>query len=293
MSSRIGSTFGWLLVLACWSAGDGAAMSIGEAVTTSPSEGAATQELRVPANTAYHEQGPGADGQLAVWFGRLQQAGKLKVAVELELAEGEAYLLHFAVGAVETEGGQVNARSDDRVEHVHGTGASGQRVDFGEFDVAAAGYGRFELSVELEAGQAAPRPSALLLEGSAVVDAHFNLSGERTASWPRTSEFVFGICPVPTSFFLRPVLGYRNVLDRLRLCRIKKSMLHAAKENEIFHLWWHPHNFGINLDQNMSFLREIILYYQELRSDYGMCSLNMGEIAELALMQNNGESDCG
>ena len=182
MSSRIGSTFGWLLVLACWSAGDGAAMSIGEAVTTSPSEGAATQELRVPANTAYHEQGPGADGQLAVWFGRLQQAGKLKVAVELELAEGEAYLLHFAVGAVETEGGQVNARSDDRVEHVHGTGASGQRVDFGEFDVAAAGYGRFELSVELEAGQAAPHPSALLLDGSAVEAAHFNLEPRRNAA---------------------------------------------------------------------------------------------------------------
>ena len=69
------------------------------------------------------------------------------------------------------------------------------------------------------------------------VDAHFNLSGEHTASWPRMSEFVSGICPVPTSFFLRPISGHRNVLDWLRLCRIKKSMLHAAKDNEIFHLW--------------------------------------------------------
>ena len=121
------------------------------------------------------------------------------------------------------------------------------------------------------------------------VDAHFNLTGEHTASWPRSNEFVSGICPVPTSFFLRPVSGDQNVLDRLRLRRLKKSMLNAAKENGIFHLWWHPHNFGINLEQNISYLTEILGYYQELRNKYGMRSLNMGEIAELALIQNDVE----
>ena len=121
------------------------------------------------------------------------------------------------------------------------------------------------------------------------VDAYFNLSGEHTASWPRKSEFVSGICPVPTSFFLRPVSGSRNILDWVRLRRIKKSMLHAAKENEIFHLWWHPHNFGVNLEQNMSYLTEILEYYQKLKNKYGMRSLNMTEIAELVLRQKDEE----
>ena len=116
-----------------------------------------------------------------------------------------------------------------------------------------------------------------------LVDAHFNLSGQHTARWPQKSEFGSGVCPVPTSFFLTPVSGSRSVLDWLRLRRIKKSMLHAAKENEIFHLWWHPHNFGVNLEQNISYLTEILEYYQKLKNKYGMRSLNMAEIAEIVL----------
>ena len=121
------------------------------------------------------------------------------------------------------------------------------------------------------------------------VDAHFNLNGQHTARWPRKSEFKSGLCPVPTSFFLRPVSGCRSVLDWLRLRRIKKSMLHAAKEKEMFHLWWHPHNFGVNLEQNMCYLSEILEYYQELRNKYGIRSLNMSEFAEIASRQKDEE----
>ena len=121
------------------------------------------------------------------------------------------------------------------------------------------------------------------------VDAHFNLGGQHTARWPRKSEFGSGVSPVPTSFFLRPVSGRRNALDWLRLRRIKKSMLHAAKNNEIFHLWWHPHNYGVNLDENISYLREILEYYQGLRDKYGIRSLNMSEVADIALAQKNEE----
>ena len=125
------------------------------------------------------------------------------------------------------------------------------------------------------------------------VDAHFNLGGQHTARWPRKGEFGSGVCPVPTSFFLRPVSGSRNVLDWVRLRRIKKSMLHAAKENEIFHLWWHPHNFGVNLDQNISYLIEMLEYFQYLKHKYGMRSLNMSEIAELVLREKDEERGCG
>ena len=56
-------------------------------------------------------------------------------------------------------------------------------------------------------------------------------------------------------------------------------MTHAAKNNLVFHLWWHPHNFGINLEKNMSFLLKIIRHYKKLENEYGMISLNMGEIS--------------
>ena len=35
-------------------------------------------------------------------------------------------------------------------------------------------------------------------------------------------------------------------------------MERAARSREIVHLYWHPHNFGVHLDENMSFLRAIL-----------------------------------
>ena len=34
---------------------------------------------------------------------------------------------------------------------------------------------------------------------------------------------------------------------------------------EIFHLWWHPRNFGVNLAENLRFLNEIIAHFMVLR----------------------------
>ena len=56
-------------------------------------------------------------------------------------------------------------------------------------------------------------------------------------------------------------------------------MTHAAKNNLVFHLWWHPHNFGVNLEKNMSLLLKIIQHYDMLKNKYDMTSLNMGEIS--------------
>ena len=57
-------------------------------------------------------------------------------------------------------------------------------------------------------------------------------------------------------------------------------MSFAAKNNEGFHLWWHPHNFGINLTENLQFLEEILKHYKELNQNFGMQSLTMQEVAE-------------
>ena len=54
----------------------------------------------------------------------------------------------------------------------------------------------------------------------------------------------------------------------------------AAQRGLGFHLWWHPHNFGIYLEQNLAFLGKILAHYAKLRAQYGMESLGMGELAE-------------
>ena len=72
-------------------------------------------------------------------------------------------------------------------------------------------------------------------------------------------------------------------LEPLKLRRIKKQMLYAAKHDLCFHLWWHPHNIGIHTEYHLKQLEEIFLYYKKLQETYGMRSLNMGELACEAL----------
>ena len=82
----------------------------------------------------------------------------------------------------------------------------------------------------------------------------------------------------------KPYFKPLGFLERLKVRRIKKQMLHAAKNGLTFHLWWHPHNVGVRTDFHMSQLEEIFSYYESLREKYGMLSLNMREAAA-AIMQ--------
>jgi hypothetical protein len=57
----------------------------------------------------------------------------------------------------------------------------------------------------------------------------------------------------------------------------------AARQRTVFHLWWHPHNFGIELDRNLAFLRAILNHFHLLEDSYGMRSMTMAETANEAL----------
>jgi hypothetical protein len=57
-------------------------------------------------------------------------------------------------------------------------------------------------------------------------------------------------------------------------------MTHAALTGTTYHLWWHPHNFGTGLDDNIQFLSTILEHYRRLAKTHGMIARNMGEIAE-------------
>ena len=77
----------------------------------------------------------------------------------------------------------------------------------------------------------------------------------------------------------KPIFKPLRFLEGVKLHRIKRQMLHAAKNGLTFHLWWHPHNIGVKTEEHLSQLEEIFRYYAELREKYGMQSLNMREAA--------------
>ena len=136
-------------------------------------------EVRVPTFTAYGDPKPDAlrvssskgindwkDAAVKiVWFGEIKTPGKMTASLSLNLKKDLVTKLRLAVAG---EAREVTATGTD-AEHT---------VSFGEFTIAKAGYVRFELSSPKPAGEI----SALVLDGPATGDAHFNLEPRRNAA---------------------------------------------------------------------------------------------------------------
>lgn len=114
-----------------------------------------------------------------------------------------------------------------------------------------------------------------------LVDAYLNISGTHTYDIYAVNKNTADLINIPASRFLRPYSPLLRVLERMRLRRITAAMTRAAKRGEVFHLWWHPHNFGAHTQENMQNLRVILEHYATLAQQYGMESRNMGEIAQM------------
>lgn len=89
------------------------------------------------------------------------------------------------------------------------------------------------------------------------------------------------ILNIKGSSFLHPVSVKIKSLNYLRRRRIINAMSYAAQKNEVYHLWWHPHNFGVNMESNLENLELILKHYTYLNFKYGYTSMNMGQIATL------------
>lgn len=105
-----------------------------------------------------------------------------------------------------------------------------------------------------------------------LIDAYSGVLGSQTFVPERD-----GLVDVPASRFLRPCAGKLAAFHPLHLGAIKRGMTDAAKAGRGYHLWWHPHNFGRNLDANMDGLQQIIDHFAMLRDRHGMQSLAMGD----------------
>ena len=146
--------------------------------------GCAHAQLRVPAFTAYLDPDP--DGARVssrsgisnwtnpplkvLWFGDIKTAGTLNCSLELRLPAGKETRLRLVI-AGKSRDAVAQGKGDDLV-----------KVDFGSFDVPAAGYQRFALESLNAAGQTAGDLQALVLDGPASVGALFNLDARRNAA---------------------------------------------------------------------------------------------------------------
>jgi hypothetical protein len=133
-------------------------------------------ELSVPAFTAYTEPDTGGvtiskdtgvtdwreKSQHVLWFGEIKTPGKLSAVIKAKGDDGRK--LRLTVGEKSNEATIKNGE-----------------VVFGEFDIAKPGYVRFDL-VSLSSTDGKGTIEALVLDGPAIKDAHFNLDPRRNAA---------------------------------------------------------------------------------------------------------------
>lgn len=109
-----------------------------------------------------------------------------------------------------------------------------------------------------------------------LMDVYFPLTGQG-GYIPENEN---GIWNLVGSRMYKPFFSALAFMEKLKVHRIKRQMLYAAKNGLVFHLWWHPHNIGIHTEFHLKQLEEIFSYYEMLNKKYGMKSLNMCEMVE-------------
>jgi hypothetical protein len=122
------------------------------------------------------------------------------------------------------------------------------------------------------AGPHAPWPARALR----LLDAYVPLGSHHVAQ----PSVVEGMVNVPSSRFLRPWRGAIAALEPLRLQRILAGMSSAARKGGVFHLWWHPHNFGLDPEENLRVLDCVLRHYGRLRDTQGFRSATMHDVAD-------------
>lgn len=140
--------------------------------------------LRIPAHTAYID--PDANGarvsansgitdwrsatNRVLWFGEFKSSGELKVGLALRLPSNAVSKLRLTLAG------------DSHEATTRGAGTNEVEMDFGRFEIKNPGYQRFAVESLNDDGKPFGDLSALLLDGPATNDAHFNLKPRRNAA---------------------------------------------------------------------------------------------------------------
>lgn len=112
-----------------------------------------------------------------------------------------------------------------------------------------------------------------------LIDTYVNLSGYNTYKVSNIKDYS-GVLNIASSKFFRPYTKGLGFLEPLRISRIKKGMTYAAKNKEVYHIWWHPHNFGSHTNANFKNLEQLFKHYRYLNQTYGFNNDSMSHFAE-------------
>ncbi len=113
-----------------------------------------------------------------------------------------------------------------------------------------------------------------------LVDSYVPLTDLSVKKLPSAHQMINTVA----SRFLRPCNVHAGPVNRMQTKRIKWEMSKAARKNNFYHLWWHPHNFGMNTEQNLATLDELLSHYQFLKETYNWPNRNMSELAKSRAM---------
>lgn len=119
----------------------------------------------------------------------------------------------------------------------------------------------------------------LIFRGLKPLDAYVNLTGSNTYSISDITKDS-QLYNISSSRFLRPYNTKLKYLEPLKLRRITSAMTYAAKHNKVYHLWWHPHNFGTQMEENFRNLEKIFKTYKKLNEVYNFKSETMTGLSE-------------
>lgn len=145
--------------------------------------------------------------------------------------------------------------------------------------VRAAGFRSFRGNQKSWVYTAGPEKEQLLLRRVArLTDSYLPLTGSRAFDFEELPSAA-GLLNIRASHFLRPAAANTQLRDVLQFKRIEMDLEDAARNQRIFHLWWHPHNFGLHLSENLRALEAILVRFRELQQQWGLRSLSMGALA--------------
>lgn len=117
-----------------------------------------------------------------------------------------------------------------------------------------------------------------------MADNYVNLSGHNCVSVANIAKSK--PYDIQSSRFLRPYSPSLRMFEGLRMKRILDGMTYAAKNKLVYHLWWHPHNFGIFQQENFDFLEKVLAHYQFLNGRYNFSTTTMTHLTEQIEKQN-------
>jgi peptidoglycan/xylan/chitin deacetylase (PgdA/CDA1 family) len=85
---------------------------------------------------------------------------------------------------------------------------------------------------------------------------------------------------VPASQFYAPFMGVgRYVPLQSRVRKAINGLNHAARHGGVYHLWTHPFNMGLHIDELLGGLRQILSHADGLRNQRRLAVLTMAETA--------------